>query len=457
MKYLKISSLLVLSLLLLAPSAQAAVNCTLSTSLDEIRMESNMEMLEDLTITCTWDANDIGTITGPTAGSFGPPVVAGAAATGAKFNLELDLNGMLSEDAAAPKLKLLDLSDSTSPTLTENNAASDGIKNTTVDKEGYRSVAGEVSGSGRSVIWPDVVFPATWAVGSNNTAGSTITLTGVAVNASSVNDDRVEAVMVLTGTGISTEDDADIARVKQALDLEFGAGQKAEKFNACEPGTETISINVVEGFRKAWKSGNMANDIMLVTSSGTIKAKDTSPLNVTDEGGGSSLIIDVSDAKDSKDDTTALAIDFTPTMGGSGDITLSAMLLPHRSEEDDMFIKSADLVVGSFDVCTGESLFFPFVTTVSGWDTGIAVVNDSEVDGSCSLNWNNLKLTAAQMEALSSIDVKSKNHHVFQVSQHRSDHNGSLGVQCTFSSAHGYIFLYDGLNETGQGYIVEGK
>ena len=37
MKYLKISSLLVLSLLLFAPAAQAAVDCNIGSSLQEIR------------------------------------------------------------------------------------------------------------------------------------------------------------------------------------------------------------------------------------------------------------------------------------------------------------------------------------------------------------------------------------------------------------------------------------
>lgn len=462
MKYLKICSFAV-ALLLLASPATAAVTCTLGTSLDQIRMESGMEPLDDLTVTCTWSvsATDTAAVTvvDPTAGVPGPPAVAGAAASGAKFNLDLDLNGMLNEDADAPTLMLLDLNAASTVPLATNNTAAAGVKNTTVDDMGYRSVEGEVSG--RSVLWPDVVYPATW---DETGAGSgTFMISGITVDASSVNNDRLKATIVVSGGTVDTDDDADIARVQQALDLEFSEDNKAQKFNACEPGDKEISINVMEGFRKAWKSGSMANEIMLMTSSGKISAKDTGILDVlAGQGGADEIIIDVSDAMDSKDDSTNLAIKFEPAMGGEGDITLSAMFLPMRAS-DESFIKSAELVVGSFDVCKGDKLFFPFITTRTGWDAGIAVINDSKLDGSCYLNWGNLEFAdaddmAAYVENLPTIEVDAKGHDVILASdKFGADKSGSLGVQCTFSAAHGYIFLYDGANDTGQGYVVEGK
>ena len=58
MKYLKISSLLVLSLLLFVPAALADVTCELRPNSQRIRMESENEMLENaLTIRCTWLAD----------------------------------------------------------------------------------------------------------------------------------------------------------------------------------------------------------------------------------------------------------------------------------------------------------------------------------------------------------------------------------------------------------------
>ena len=453
MKYLKICSFAVLALLLFAPQAQSAVTCTIGTNLQEIRMESGAEEVEDLKVTCTWTtASDIATITAPANGDpNADPPTPDTSATGPKFDLELDFNGMVAKDPAnAKQMPTLLLKDLTGNDLTANNNATGASKITTVDKDGNRSPASTSEVSGRSILWTDVVFPATWAVGTANASGS-FTIDNLHLDASSVNNDRLNATIVLTATGIDTEDEADVARIKQALDLEFSEDNKAQKFNACEPGSKAISINVMEGFRKAWRSGN---DIMLMTSSGTIEAKDTGILDVTAEGGAGELIIDVGGAAAARDDSTDLAITFKPAMGGSGDITLSAMLLPMR-RTDESFVKSADLVVGSFDVCKGDKLFFPFVTSRSGWDTGIVVVNNSKIDGSCSLNWGDMDLEADEMAALSTIDVDAKDHQAFLVSMERAaDYSGSLGVQCTFSSATGYVFLSDSANGIGQGYLV---
>ena len=52
MKYLKISSLLVLSLLLFAPAAWAQVECTLQPGVDRLRAESEVEVLSTVEVEC---------------------------------------------------------------------------------------------------------------------------------------------------------------------------------------------------------------------------------------------------------------------------------------------------------------------------------------------------------------------------------------------------------------------
>ena len=452
MKYLKISSLLVLSLLLFAPSAQAEVSCIIGTNLQELRMESGAEKVDGLKVTCTWTAaDDFGDVTAP-AGTGD----AATEADGPKFNLELDFNGMVAEDPEdedmMPTLWLIDV---TPDTADPPNVA--GIDN--VDDKGNRTPApmGEVSG--RSVLWTDVVVPTTWdTTGANN---GSFTIGDLYVDASSVNNDRLKATIVFTAEGVDTEDESDVGRIKQAVDLELGNEQKAQKFNACEPGGKVINVNIVEGFRKAWRAGN---DILLTTSSGKISVdKDDTPvgaLDVTSEGGADELVVDVSAASNARDDSDELKIKFSPAMGGEGNITLSAMLLPMR-RTNESFAMSAELIVGSFDVCKGDPLFFPFVTSMSGWDTGIVVVNDSKVDGSCYLNWGNMEFAdaddmAAYVETLSTIDVDAKDHMAFLVSAQRgADYSGSVQVQCTFSKATGYVFLSDSANGIGQGYLVK--
>ena len=445
MKFLKISSFAVLSLLLLAPSAQAAVECTIGTNLQEIRMESGAEEVEGLKVTCEWENDD--TFARTSAATEADAVGESA---GIKFNLELDFNGMVAENP---------LDEDMMPTLwlsDGDEVAADANLAPGQDRMGNRDPApmGEVSGS--SILWPDVFFPVSWDV--TGAGDGSFTIADLYIDASSVDNDRLKAAITLTADDIDTEDESDVARIKQALDLELGNEQDAEKFDACEPGGEVISVNIMEGFRKAWKSGNMSNDIMLMTSSGKISVDDdntpVNALDVTSEGGDDELIVDVSGASNSKDDSDELKIKFEPAMGGSGNITLSAMLLPIR-RTNESFMMSAELIVGSFDACSGDGLFFPFVTTMSGWDTGIVVVNNSDVDGSCSLNWGDLALEDDEMEALSTVDVDSKDHDAFLVSEERgADYSGSLGVQCSFSSATGYVFLSDTANGIGQGYLV---
>ena len=310
------------------------------------------------------------------------------------------------------------------------------------------------------MYWEDIEFPDTW--GENGT----FDIAGLYVDATSIGDERLEVTLDMIGYHISDGTTADagtldvesgpvsVARVDQALDLSLTGDQKAQKFNACEPGKAMINVTLEEGYRMAWMDDN---DIKLMTSSGGIKAKDSGVFDVTAEGGTGELIIDVTPT--ASDDSGSLAIEFAPAAGGTvgDDITLTAMILPARRTKET-FAASATLVVGSYSACEGDSLFFPFVTSMSGWDTGIVVVNDSKVDGSCSLNWGNMDLDDDEMDALSTIDVDAKDHMAFLVSGQRgADYSGSVGVSCSFSSATGYVFLSDAANGIGQGYLVNAQ
>ena len=449
MKYMKLSSLLVLSLLLFVPGAMAQVNCVVRPSNQRIRMESKMEKLDNLTVRCTLTAAT--DITG--SASSTSLLAARRTAEESMFDLELEFTGDLAnDDGADAKMPVtLVLMDDAASTANPPVAAT-----AEVDVMGNRTPAPVGTIDDDTVYWEDVLFPGEW-----DGTTETFMVAGLYVNANSVDDDRLEVRLDMAGYNLATDvlldtdnDPVSIARIDQALDLSLTGSQKAQTFNTCEPGKKTINVTLEEGHRMTWTDDN---DIKLMTSSGSITAKDVGTIfDVTDEGGAGELVIDVTPTE--SDDSASLAIEFSPAAGGDvgDDITLSAMILPVRRTKES-FVYSATLVVGSYSACTGEKLFFPFVTTNSGWDTGIAVINDSEVDGSCTLNWGNLGLDEDEMEALSTIDVKSKKFTVFQVSDQRgADHAGSLGVQCTFSEAHGYIFLYDSANMTGQGYIIEG-
>ena len=446
MKYLKISSLLVLSLLLFVPAAMAQITCEVRPNNERIRMESEMEMIESLTVRCSLTAAaDITVSTSSTN-----LLAARRTANQSMFDLELQFNGdLLNDDGDDAKMAVtLWLQDDAASTATPPVAAT-----AEVDVDGNRMPAPMGTVDRDTVYWEDVLFPGAWT-GTTET----FTVAGIYVDATSISGDRLEVSGDMVGYNLATNvtldmdnDAVSIARVDQALDLSYDPDDKAT-FNSCEPGSATISVTLEEGYRMAWDD---MNDIKLMTSSGKISAEDSGVFDVTAEGGTGELIIDV-EPTDS-DDSGALAIKFEPAAGGAvgDDVTLTAMILPAR-RTDESFAASATLVVGSYGACEGDSLFFPFVTSMSGWDTGIVVVNDSGVDGSCSLNWGNMDLDDDEMAALSTVDVDSKGHTAFLVSGQRgADYSGSVGVACSFSSATGYVFLSDAANGIGQGYLVK--
>lgn len=448
MKYLKISSLLVLSLLLFAPQALADAECEVRPNNQRVRMESEMEMLETLSVLCTWTGDSGIGVTDPD-----PSATPATMATGTMFDIELQFSGdILNDDGSAAKMPV-------TLWLKDLDAVTDGSTRANVDEDGNRIPAPVATVDSDTVYWEDVVFPASWT--TTATGRGTFDIAGIYIDATSVSSERLQVTLDMSSSlndvggtpQVLSADNAPvaIARVDQALDLSLTGSQKAQAFNSCEPEKKTINVTLEEGFRMAWDDDN---DIKLMTSSGGIKASDSGVFDVTAEGGTGELIIDVTPTN--SDDSGSLAIEFAPAAGGAvgDDITLTAMILPARRTKE-MFAASATLVVGSYSACEGDSLFFPFVTSMSGWDTGIVVVNDSKVDGSCSLNWGNMDLDDYEMDALSTIDVDAKGHTAFLVSGQRgADYSGSVGVMCSFSSATGYVFLSDAANGIGQGYLV---
>ena len=255
----------------------------------------------------------------------------GPSADDSTFDLEVEFNGMLSNDEdMRPTLWLVDETDTREArdaTVTEAGVTT--IRAHDADGNRLPAPMGDVSGD--TVVWEDIEFPDTW--GDSDT--ETFTIAMVYIDASTVGDDRLEATIemdasTLEGDNVLTSDPGpvSVARVDQALNLSFDPDDKAT-FNACEPGDGDgpISVTLEEGFRTAWMP---ANDILLTTSSGKISADDAGIFDVTGEGGDDELIIDVTPTPST--DTADLAITFEPAAGGTvgDDIVLSAMILPER-------------------------------------------------------------------------------------------------------------------------------
>ena len=185
MKYLKISSLLVLSLLLFVPAALADVECELRPNSQRIRMESENEEC--------WAPSPSGARR-CTAVSQRRYVNAGDST----FDLEVEFNGMLSNDEDMPPTLWLvdvptggaDLDDVSRPADADNPSTVRGRCRARLP-----APMGEVSGD--TVYWEDIRVSRYLATGTNS---ETFTIAMVYIDATSVGDDRLERRYKWTAT-----------------------------------------------------------------------------------------------------------------------------------------------------------------------------------------------------------------------------------------------------------------
>lgn len=94
------------------------------------------------------------------------------------------------------------------------------------------------------------------------------------------------------------------------------------------------------------------------------------------------------------------------------------------------------------------TLFYPFVTSASGYDTGIVVTNTSGGAGDCSASFSG-------GDAIELGEVMSNMQSIFLVSAHMEDYTGFLEVTCNFTPSSGFAHVVDSSGLAGsQGYIA---
>ena len=102
--------------------------------------------------------------------------------------------------------------------------------------------------------------------------------------------------------------------------------------------------------------------------------------------------------------------------------------------------------------CTSD-LFYPFVTSASGYDTGIVVSNTSGEAGSCSATYSGM---GAPEDAVDLGEIMPGMQSVHLVSSHVEDFSGYLTVNCDTVDASGFAHVVDTSGLAGsQGYIAE--
>ena len=91
-------------------------------------------------------------------------------------------------------------------------------------------------------------------------------------------------------------------------------------------------------------------------------------------------------------------------------------------------------------------LTFPFVSSASGYDTGIVVSNTADASGSCTATYS------GSDDVMSSPVVEGNAHWIFLVSSHMQDYTGRLEVECDFGGIDGYAQINDHMGNAN-GYL----
>ena len=451
MKYLKISSLLVLSLLLLAAPAMAQVTCELQPGIDRLRAESEYEMLSRVDVLCEWTGgNDIVAANLATTGVFAANDVFDT------FSLTLELSADIVNV------------DDTDVTLWLDDAA---VNAATVS---YRTGVDVGDISGDEVTWENIPFPLNWDVNTAAASGM-FGIAGIHLDATGGDDEllgrlRMTAGLASTAAGTATaagltgnvalrseRNREHLASIDQALELALSDSQKVVTFKSCPPEETAINVDIGEGNRMAWE---MNNDIALMVSSGTIKLDETNEdgkgvLKLTDDGDSGELVFSVVNTP-TGNSVEKLKVKIQPAAGDIGDkVMLSVMFVPEK-RTDESFVTSATIDVGVLAKCEGEGLVFPFLSNKSGFDTGVALINNSDVDGECVLSWDGkVEEEYEDVDERDKMDVDAKKQTVFILSVANPGFQGLLSVACEFTSAYGYAFITDTVSGSGaQGYVA---
>ena len=102
-----------------------------------------------------------------------------------------------------------------------------------------------------------------------------------------------------------------------------------------------------------------------------------------------------------------------------------------------------------------SSMTFPFVTNMYGYDTGIALTNTSDEDGTCTLSFGGATNNPADME----MGIAAESVVTFAVSGETPEFQGYITASCDFRDGKGFVFISNGFGSMGgptaaQGYLV---
>ena len=143
-----------------------------------------------------------------------------------------------------------------------------------------------------------------------------------------------------------------------------------------------------------------------------------------------------------------------PTLGGA---YVSVGYDPVGGDDIPRYAAGAGMHVLAVEECI-TSLLFPFVSNVSGFDTGIAITNTSGANGTCKIEWSGTNAPADD----GMVEVMAENTATFVVSAMAPGFQGYADITCDYTGGQGFAFITNGFGSMGgvtaaQGYLVADK
>lgn len=256
--------------------------------------------------------------------------------------------------------------------------------------------------------------------------------------------------------------------------LSSGAGQATQAtrlrivFSGIPNGvTLTVPTSISSGFGTAAALVAVGVDGNTATSTGS----------VTLTGGAGAAVYEVTAANVGATETIPVTVTVgypaSPALPALGSGTVGGSFAPISTVDLASLTAPAPrfyqnpAAISAFTIVPCETrLLFPFLTSIPGWDTGIAISNTS-VDpfgtgpqtGTCTLNFYGTPANSAQTSAA----IPGGGQLLFSMSQGNAAQNitpltgftGYMIARCNFQYAHGYAFISDlGVSRFAQGYIA---
>ncbi len=445
-----------------------------------VRAEGMTELLSGIELLCT----------GGGGTGFAPPATTEISiefntAITNETNEDGDMVMGLSYTAGSPGLGTADIW-----TMTDANDDNDG------DKQ-------ELSDDGMTISWE--IASSDLNIDARDDPGGTMTIGNIMVNASARGDGADVSVAVMVNGVAAAGSPVKLADVMTGLMVTVDAADGLQ----CTDGSATATIRIVEGFASAFRAmmddANTADvdesERNSVISVNFRSVADGVTVTADDAGSGEAMEEDLTDlaplmlqAGDNHDegvvdldegagyvrytfDQTAYdhdgeaGTDEVPQVDNdtkewndievtfswdAGDVPLDMGYVtvsyhPVSDDTDDAirYVGGASMMAYEIEECV-TSLVFPFVTNQLGYDTGIALTNISEADGSCTIDYSG-------DQADGTIDVDAQSTAAFGLSAMAPGFQGYIEMTCNYRNGKGLAFITNGAGMTptlAHGYVV---